>query len=224
MGIRWLATVPPVAVGLLIAGGGLTPTGLDQPITSMHTALSELPIAEAHSERLYLASTLIIFGLGALGLSFVAIATLGRGTRGSTPAVWATAVGVIACFCGALANVLVGPDLAGAARANTTQQAAARILVSINTASIAYALLGAYLAGLAVASILIALALWRSQRIPRWLAVAFPISMLAAGAAPPGLRNVLLSIPLAIVMLLLARRIWRGPDQPPRPWDLASPA
>jgi hypothetical protein len=205
----WLALFPPIAVGLLITGGGLTPSGLDRPATSIHTARTQLPIAAAHADRLYVANVLIIFGLGALGISFVAIATLAEGRRGATVAFWAAATGGFACFCGAVVNVLVGIVLAGTAQAHATPAAAARVLVSIDTAFVSYALLVVYLAGLVIASVLTGVALWRSCSVPRWLAIAFPITMVIAGAASPGLINVVLSLPLAVVMVMLAREIWR---------------
>lgn len=215
---KWLTLAPLAAVGLLIAGGGLTPKGLDKPITSMRTALAELPIAATHADRLYLANTLIFLGLGILALAFIAIATLSRGRRGSAVASWGAGVGVVACFCGALVNVLVGLDLAGAAQARTTQDAAARVLVSTNTAFVSYVLLVAYLGGLAVASVLTGIGLWRGRRVSRWVAVGFPISVAFGGAAPPGPINVLLSIPLAVIMATLATEIWHtAPPTPRRP-------
>ena len=45
---RWLAIFPPLAIGLLMIGGGSTPAGLDHPILGTSTALAELPIAAAH--------------------------------------------------------------------------------------------------------------------------------------------------------------------------------
>ena len=111
-----LALFPPLAAILLLVGEALTPKGLDHPI-SMSRAAKELPIAEAHLNQLYLSNLLVIFGLGALGVSFAAIAVLVR-ERGSTIATVAAVVGGLAGFCGGLANVLVGYDLAAAATAH----------------------------------------------------------------------------------------------------------
>ena len=88
---RILALFPPLAAVLLLVGEALTPKGLDHPI-SMSRAAKELPIAEAHLNRLYLSNLLVIFGLGALGVSFAAIAVLVR-ERGSTIATVAAVVG-----------------------------------------------------------------------------------------------------------------------------------
>ena len=74
---RILALFPTLAAALLLIGEALTPRGLDHPL-SMSRAAKELPIAEAHLDRLYLSNLLVIFGLGALGVSFAAIAVLMR--------------------------------------------------------------------------------------------------------------------------------------------------
>jgi hypothetical protein len=187
----------------------LTPKGLDRPATGTHTALTQLPIAAAHADRLYLASMLIIFGLGALVIAFVAIATLTEGRPGSAVAVWGAAIGGLACFCGAVVNIRVGIVLAGAVGPTRRPPRPRMSWYRIDTAFVSYALLTAYLAGLAIASVLTAVGLWHSQSVPRSLAVSFPIAMIIAGAASPGLTNLLLSMPLAAVMIMLAREIWR---------------
>ena len=61
-----------------------------------------------------------------------------------------------------------------------------------------------------MAGILTGIALWRSRAVARWVAIGFPVAMLIGGAAPPGILNVLLGLPLAVVMVVLADRIWRG--------------
>jgi len=76
---RHLAAVLPVTVALLVVGQTLTPHGLDKPITTTATALRELPIAAAHAGRVSLANLLVVFGLGALAVSFCVIAWLVRG-------------------------------------------------------------------------------------------------------------------------------------------------
>ena len=76
---RRLPAVLPVTVVLLVVGQTLTPHGLDKPITTTAAALRELPIAAAHAGRLYLANLLVVFGLGALAVSFCVIAWLVRG-------------------------------------------------------------------------------------------------------------------------------------------------
>ena len=206
---RWLAVFPPLAVGLLAIGGGLTPKGLDQPITSTGRALEELSIASAHADRVFLTSTLIILGLGVLGSAFAAVATLTHHRRGETLATAGTGIALFGVVCGIAANMLVGVDLAGASQANVSRESAARVLAAINTALVSEALLVAYIAGLAIGSILIGIGLWQSRRVSRWLAAGFPITILIGGAAPPGAANVALTLPLAVVACFLATEIWR---------------
>jgi hypothetical protein len=207
---RWPAIFPPLAIVLLMAGGALTAKGLDRPVMDTDAALKQLQIAATHPGRLYLANLLIILGLGALGVSFVVIASLSEGRPGRTIAVAAGVIGGFACFCGAVVNVLVGIDLAGAATAHTTREAAAQVLVSTDTAFVSVALLVVYLSGLLVASILTGVALWRSRAVARWAAIGFPVGMLVGGAAPPGILNVLLGLPIGFVLVVLGQRIWRG--------------
>jgi hypothetical protein len=89
---RVLALFLPVAAVLYIGGEALSPKGTDQLITTAATAFKVLPIAAQHSAQLYLASGLVLFGLGALAVSYAAIATLVR-NRGSALATVAALVG-----------------------------------------------------------------------------------------------------------------------------------
>jgi hypothetical protein len=204
---RWLAVFPPLAVGLLAIGQALTPSGLDRPITSVQRATSELSIAAAHSGRLYFSNLLVIMGIAALGVSFAAIATLVKG-RGSTVASVAAVVGGVACFCGVVVNVVIGLDLAGAATADTTREAAARVLVSTNTGLVATSLLVVYLGGVALAVMLTGVALWRGRAVQRWVAAAFPLGAVLGASSPPGGIAVVMHAPFAVVMVILAVRIW----------------
>jgi len=187
-------------------GGGLTPGGLDHPITGTSTALSELGVASAHPGQVYLASALVILGLAMLGVSFVIIAVV-AGAPSSSIATAAAMTGAIGCLCGVVVNVLFGIELAGAAAASTSRDAAARILVSTGTAPGTTVFLVVYLAGLLLAGILTGVALWRHGRVPRWIAVGFPIALALGAAAPPGVLNVVLSLPFAGIMVALAARI-----------------
>jgi hypothetical protein len=202
-----IAVVPVMAATLLVAGGGLTPHGLDKPLTNIGTAMRALPIAAAHSGQLYFSNLLVIFGLGALGVSFCAISTVPRG-RGSTIATVGGAVGLLGAFCGAIINVLVGYNLAAAASARVSSGAAARILVETNTSLVAGILFVGYLGGLALATLLMGLGLWRSEQVPRWLSVLFVVGVLTGAASPPGGIGVVLSLPFVLAMVLLARVLW----------------
>jgi hypothetical protein len=79
---RVLALFFPAAAALYISAEALNPRGTDQPITSRATALKELPIAAHHPAQLYLSGSLTLLALGALAVSYPAIATLIR-NRGS---------------------------------------------------------------------------------------------------------------------------------------------
>jgi hypothetical protein len=209
---RILALALPVTAVLLLFGGALTPKGLDRPVTSLTGALRELQIAAAHPGQVYLSNVLVIFGLGTLGISFFAIAVLAS-DRDRVLATTAGVIGWFGAFCGAVANVLIGFDLAAAAAVRASP-AAAQVLVSANTAAAAWVVFTGYFAGLPVAIILTGIALWRSQAMPRWLPALFVVALLAGALAPPGIVSVPLSLPFVIVMILLARRIWdTAPDR-----------
>src|ERR1700749_1523 len=111
---RVLALFLPVAAVLYIGGESLSPKGTDQVLTATGTALKVLPIAAQHPAQLYLASSLVLLGLGALAVSYGAIATLVTG-RGSLLATIAALVGGLGAFCGAIVNVVAYPVLAAAA-------------------------------------------------------------------------------------------------------------
>jgi hypothetical protein len=188
-------------------GEVLTPKGLDKPTTTLSAVLKALPIGAAHSTQLYASNLLVIFGLGALGVSFAAISTLAD-RRNASIATAAAMIGGVAAFCGALANMLVGFNLAAAATAHTTEAAAAQVLLSGDTSSVAKGLLTVYLGGGLLAIILIGLALWRSTTIPRWLPLLFGLGLALAAASQPGLAAVPLQLPFAAAMVILAARIW----------------
>ena len=77
---------------LYIGAGGLTPKGLDQVVQTRATAFKVLPIAAAHPAQLYVAGSLALLALGALAVSYAAIAALVR-DRGSAVATVAALFG-----------------------------------------------------------------------------------------------------------------------------------
>jgi hypothetical protein len=211
--IRSFWLLPPVAALLLTLGGALTPTGLDKPIRDLGSALKELTIAAAHPSRLYIANMMVLVGLGALGLSFLVIASLARDRPGGLAASAAT-VGLVAAFCGVIVNVLIGFELAAAATApHVAPEAAGRVLVSATTSAAGNLVLAAYLGGLALAFVLMSIALWRCPRVSRWLAALFGITGLVAAAGPPGFVGVVMAAPFVVVMVLLAIRIRSDSDE-----------
>ena len=218
---RLLALSLPVSAALLVIGGALTPEGLDQIITSKETALNVLPIAAAHTDRLYLSNLLVLLGLGALAVSFAAIAML-VGARGAGLATAAALVGGFGAFCGAIANVLVGFNLAASVSARLSPDMAAQYLVATFTSWAGVAILVAYLGSLLIGTLLMAAALWRSQRVPRWLPVLFVISLALGAASPPGPLAIPLQLPFAATMVILGVRAWRSAALPAGNEALAS--
>ena len=142
---RVLALFLPVAALLYISGEALSPKGTDQLVTTSATAFKVLPIAAQHSTRLYLASWLVLLGLGALAVSYAAIATLVR-DRGSALATVAALLGGLGAFCGAIVNVMVYPGLAAAATAHVSRGAAAKVLMTGFNSEFGHAFLYVYLA------------------------------------------------------------------------------
>jgi hypothetical protein len=212
---RMLALFPPIAAVLYISAEGLTPKGLDQPILTMATAFKVLPIAAKHPAQLYVSGSLALLALGALAVSYMAIAALVRG-RGSAVAIVAALIGGLGAFCGAMVNVLVYPNLAAAATAHLSRGAAARFLVTTFNSGFAHVFLGAYFIGIFAAPVLMGFALWRSRSVPRWLAVLFLISLeVAQQVQSKGIVVVLLyTLLFAVAMVLLAARIWQAAALP----------
>ena len=82
---RVLAPFLPIAAVLYISAEALSPKGTDQVATDTATALKLLAIAAKHPTQLYVAGTCAVLGLGALAVSYAAIAALASHNR-SRPA------------------------------------------------------------------------------------------------------------------------------------------
>jgi MFS family permease len=212
---RILALFLPLTAVLYIGAEGLTPKGLDQVITSTATAFKVLPIAAKHPAQLYVAGSLALLALGALAVSYAAIAALVR-DRGSAVATVAALIGGLGAFCGALVNVLVYPSLAAVATAHLSPDAAARFLVTAFNSGFGHAFLYAYFIGIYVAPVLMGFALWRSRSVPRWLAVLFVIGLeVAQQVQSKGIVVVLAyTLLFAVAMVLLAAQIWQAAALP----------
>ena len=126
---RILAVFLPIAAVLYIGSEALDPKGTDRLVTDVATGLKVLAIAGRHPTQLYVAGSLSLLALGAVAVSYAAIALLVTG-RGWVIATVAAVLGGIGAFCGAITNVLVGVELAAAATAHTSPDAAARFLVT----------------------------------------------------------------------------------------------
>jgi hypothetical protein len=213
---RVLAVFLPIAALLYISGEALSPKGTDQVVTSAATAFKVLPIAAQHSAQLYLASWLVLLGLGALAVSYAAIATLVR-DRGSALATIAALLGGVGAFCGAIVNVSVYPGLAAAATAHVSRGAAAKVLMTGFDSEFGHVFVYVYLASEYLAPLLMAIALWRSRSVPRWLAVLFFVGLeVAQQMDSMGPVVVLYMLPFAAAMVLLAARIWQAATVPAR--------
>ncbi|HEY3923706.1 MAG TPA: hypothetical protein VGL75_04030 [Acidothermaceae bacterium] len=208
---RMLALVLPVTAALYIAAEGLDPRGTDRIVTTTAVADKVLPIAATHSTQLFISGSLSELALGAVAVSYAAIAVLVR-KRGSTAATIAVLIGGIGAFCGAIVNVLVGINVAAAATAHVTQDAAAQLLIRNFSSGPGQAFTDAYAFGEFVAPIVMGIALWRSRTVPRWLAALFAIGFeLAEQTASVGIVKVLLLMaPFAVAMVLLSIRIWQA--------------
>jgi hypothetical protein len=212
---RVLAIFVPITAALYIGAEGLNPKGTDQVIQNMATAFKLLPIAAKHSTELYVSGSLTLLALGALAVSYPAIASLVR-NRGSALATVAALIGGLGAFSGAIVNVLVGVNLAAAATAHVATDAAARFLVTSFNSEFGQVFLYFYFIAIPISAVLLGFALWRSRNVPRWLAVLFPISLeLAQTTSSAGIVVVALRmLPFAVAMVLLAIRIWQAAAVP----------
>ncbi len=207
---RMLALALPLTAVLYIGAEGVNPRGTDQLVTTAAIAFKVLPIAAHHSTQLYASGSLTELALGAVAVSYAAIAMLVR-KRGSMAATIAALLGGIGAFCGAIVNVFVGINLAAAATADVTRVAAARVLMRNFNSGPCQAFTDVYAFSEFFAPIIMGIALWRSRRVPRWLAVLFGVGFeLAEQTGSVGIAEVvLLMAPFALAMVLLAIRIWR---------------
>ena len=208
---RVLALFLPIAAVLYMSAEALNPKGTDQQITSTATAFKILPIAVNHTTQLYLSGSLTLLALGALAVSYAAIAALVR-DRGSALATVAALIGGVGAFCGAIVNVLVGYNLAAAASAHTTPGAAAQFLVTTFNSRFGQVFTAVYFIGIFAGPLLMGIALWRSRAVPRWLAVLFFIGLeVAQQVSSIGpVRVILFMLPFAVAMFLLTARIWQA--------------
>jgi hypothetical protein len=211
---RILAIFLPVTAVLYVSCEALDPKGTDQVVTTVAGGLKLLAIAAKHPTQLYIAGTLSLLALGALAVSYAAIATLVTG-RGWVVATVAALLGGIGAFCGAIVNVLVGVNLAAAATAHISPDAAARFLMTSFNSGAGQLFTYLYFVSEYTAPVVMGFALWRSRSVPRWLAVLFTVGLEVAEAqSAKGAVVILFMLPWAIAMVLLAARIWQSAAQP----------
>jgi len=211
---RILSLFLPIAAVLYIGCEALDPKGTDRLVTDVATGLKVLAIAGRHPTQLYVAGTLSLLALGAVAVSYAALALLVTG-RGWIIATVAALLGGIGAFCGVVTNVLVGVDLAAAATAHTSPDAAARFLTAAFNSGAGQFFTYIYFAGETAAPVLMGFALWRSRRVPLWLAVLFTASFeVAIFQSAKGPIVIAWMLPWGIAMVLLAVRIWQAAGQP----------
>ncbi len=211
---RILAIFLPVTAVLYVSCEALDPKGTDQVVTTVAAGLKLLAIAAKHPTQLYIAGTLSLLALGALAVSYAAIAMLVTG-RGWVVATVAALLGGIGAFCGAIVNVLVGVNLAAAATAHISPDAAARFLMTSFNSGAGQFFTYLYLVSEYTAPVVMGFGLWRSRSVPRWLAVLFTVGLEVDEAqSSKGAVVILFMLPWAIAMALLAARIWQSAAQP----------
>jgi hypothetical protein len=210
---RILALALPLTAALYIGAEGVNPKGTDQIVTTTAIAFKVLPIAAKHSTQLYASGSLTELALGAVAVSYAAIAMLIR-KRGSTAATVAALMGGVGALCGAIVNVFVGINLAAAATAHATRDAAAQFLIANFNSGPGRAFTDVYAFSEFFAPIIMGVALWRSRNAPRWLVVLFAAGFeLAEQTASVGILRVVLQMaPFAVATVLLAIKIWRGTE------------
>jgi hypothetical protein len=212
---RLLAIALPIAALTYMSAEALNPKGTDQVITTTTIALKVLPIAAKHSSQLYLSGSLTEIALAGIVISYFAIATLVR-RRSAALATVAAILGAVGAFCGIVANVLGGINLATASTAHLAKFQAAKFLAASFNSGAGKAFFDIYAFSELLAPVLMAVALWRSRLVPRWLSVVFLVGFgLAEQTASVGVVRVVALMALFVVsMVLLAIRIWRSAGSP----------
>ena len=208
---RLLAIWLPITALLYMGTELLNPKGTDQLITTTATALKVLPIAAKHSSQLYLSGSVTEIALAALAASYFAIATLVR-RRGSTLATIAAIVGAVGAFCGVVAKMFGGINLAVVSTARLTNLQAARFLTTSFNSSTGKTFLDVYVFSKFLAPVLMFVALWRSRLVPRWLTILFVVGFELAEQTPSAgtVRVVAMMALFVVSMTLLAVWIWRS--------------
>jgi hypothetical protein len=158
---RTFALALPLTAVLYLGAEGLDPKGTDQIVTTTAVALRLLPIAGKHPTQLHISGSLPEVALGAVAVSYPAIALVRR--NGSKAAIIAVLLGGIGAFCGAVVNAFGGIDLAAAAAAHVSSDAAARLLVTNFNSGPGQTFTGVCAFSELAAPVIMGVALWRSR-------------------------------------------------------------
>lgn len=202
-----LALVLPATAVLFLVGEALTPKGLDQTPMTVKAALNLVAKATGHTNQLYISNALVLLGLGTLAISYVALTLLAQ-RRGAALATIACVIGCLAAFSGIVANVLSGFNIATAVSAHLQSPQAAQFIARSFSSKTGEAFLNTYFIGNVAALVLMAVALWRSGNVPRWLAILLPVAFEVAAFAPAGPISIPLMGPFVAFSIVIARSIW----------------
>jgi hypothetical protein len=198
-----LATGLVAAPVLMAAGSGFEPPVPDSGVGIFQTIA-------AHSGRYYLAVLATIIGLGLLPVVGAGLAALVQ-ERGRGAATWAAAlfgIGGISVAVGKGFQIITWleaqPALAG------DRAAFAHAGDHLPVGSEVFFVVG--VVTVLAAAILAAVALWRSRTVPRWLAAAYGVAWIAAMffSGNPGAGAALAGLPLLVVSVPVARVLIRG--------------
>lgn len=214
---RRLLAVTVAATPVVIAtGNAVFPKDSFQFTGTTQKALTGLAATAASPDRVRAASLILIVGVVMLAVSFCAIASLVR-SRGGRTATAGAVLGVVGCVGAILVVAWLGLSFYAASQAQIPDDAKATYIVSLLKDTGLGNIAGfPFLAGLIGGSVLMGIALFRSGRVARWIAIVFPVGVIAALVfAPQGLPALVTALPLIVVMPLLAREIRRDGDLNP---------
>jgi uncharacterized membrane protein len=205
-----LAGAVGLAPLLLAAGSTTFPAGTFRFAGTTPEARKALTATAAAPYRVLAASLLSLVGFVLLAVAFCAIATLVR-RRGGLAATVGAAVGVIGSVGAVIVVCWLGLSVYAATQAAMTTDAKAAYVVSLLRGTHLGNVAGfSFLPGLVLGSLLMAVGLFRSRRVARWLAVGFTPAVIAATvSAPQGLLGGLVTLPLVAIMIMLAREVSR---------------
>jgi hypothetical protein len=203
-----LAGVTVAAPIMLAVGNSLFPKDSFQFAGNTEKALKTLAATSAAPHRVLAGSLFAIVGMAMLAGAFCAVASLVR-RRGGGTATAGAALGVIGSVGGVLVAAWLGLSVYAASQAKISSDAKVGYLLSLLKGTHLGNIVGApFFIGTAFGSLLLGVALFRSGRVSRWLAAAFPVAVLLATLfAPQGVAGAVMGLPLIVVMALLAREI-----------------
>jgi hypothetical protein len=105
------------------------------------------------------------------------------------------------------------------------RDAAAKLLVTVSNSGFYHVFMYVYFVTEYAAPLLMAIALWRSRTVPRWLAALFFVGLeVAEGMGSYGPIVIVFMLPFAAAMVLLAARIWQAAAVPDRLSNNLAPA